>query len=352
MALDAGLGGIRGRLCGARGYALSYAEVWFTQTTGSEIRTLADIEGRFELVGLPEGSQSISAQRGPFHTEFSVDVVAGVVRELPDALCTPAPRIAVVTGLYDHVEDVLGTLGFRVKRIYRQDSIEERDPAGSVDLIDGRFVGNSGDLGLASRYWLRVFLTDPQRLARYDMLFLNCGLDDHDIAEHTTDLSNAISNLKDFIAQGGSLYVSDWAADLIRQAFPSQIAFRGDPTLFGSSRVGRSDLQIDADIHDPVLRERLGTLSLPIAMRLDEWSMMLPVEVQPVTLRVMVTGDGTGVRPETCGQASGCETYRDHVPLTVQFSYGLGQVIYTSAHVDEHADPVLEELLRILVFRM
>jgi hypothetical protein len=36
----------------------------------------------------------------------------------------------------------------------------------------------------------------------------------------------------------------------------------------------------------------------------------------------------------------------------VQFSYGLGQVVYTSAHVDEHEDPILEELLRLLVFRM
>ena len=108
----------------------------------------------------------------------------------------------MTTGAFDNIQAVVDRLGF------------ERD----VYCGDG--LGN---------YGARTLFGDWDLLSTYDVVMVNCGLTvDFDSAEARV----MVANLQRFVQQGGSLYVSDLAASLIKATWPTKLQFRSiDPPV-------------------------------------------------------------------------------------------------------------------------
>src|SRR5262245_18911886 len=78
------------------------------------------------------------------------------------------------------------------------------------------------------------FLRDPSALAKYDLVFFNCGL-----SENWTQYREEVSaNLENYVKNGGSVYASDWAFLLVERTWPDEIDFHGDDTDNWAARVG------------------------------------------------------------------------------------------------------------------
>lgn len=139
--------------------------------------TTSDAEGNFMLEA-PAGNRKIYIQTGNgsnFRTEISAMVKDNETLAL-DASQTKlnqVAKIAYVKGTYDKIEDIIQILGYTATEITNND------------------------------------LANLTTIAQYDIIFLNCGSRNN----YSTNpgLYSAIdANLAIFVANGGSIYASDW----------------------------------------------------------------------------------------------------------------------------------------------
>ena len=86
-----------------------------------------------------------------------------------------------------------------------------------------------------------------------------------------------MDNLRRFVAEGGSIYASDWAYDVVEVAFPSFIDFFGDDARRNVARVGDSQ-EIRGSIADTSLAAVLGGTSVELNFDLDIWAAMETTE--------------------------------------------------------------------------
>lgn len=139
------------------------------------------------------------------------------------------------------------------------------------------------------------------KLRQYDLVFINC-MSDSTQASSPGVFLNPTKNapaLREFVNQGGVLYVSDYALDNISEAFPGKMRF-------GRKGEGRSGDAI-ATVLDADLKELVGA-TVPINFN---------------TIYAPVASVGSECRVHL---AKGTE------PLLVSFQHGEGHVIYTSFH--------------------
>jgi hypothetical protein len=285
-------------------------------------------------------------QAGQFRQVLPVNVVAGqVVPARPDGpeacLSTDAARIAVTTGDYDRIEGIIGQLGFQAD-VYCGDS-------------DGT-------------YGARALFGDWNRLSRYDIVFVNCGLG---VRFDGPEGAAMIANLQRFVAQGGSMYVSDLAAHVIAAAWPNQIDFAaetgGEPEsgmccacsncfgqCFAVAEAPRGDgcmgtLQsefecindvsmlgyglpgdIQGNVRDPGLQQALGRNTLNIDYDSADW---IGIDRVAPGVEVLVEGEG--------------------MPLMARFGpAGGGRVTYTTFHNEAQVGADVAAILRALVFHL
>ena len=139
--------------------------------------TTSDADGNFTLEA-PVGTHTINIQTGNgsnFRTEISATVKNNETLSL-DATQTKlnqVAKIAYVKGSYDKIEDIIQTLGYTATEITNTD------------------LGN---------------LTT---IAQYDIIFLNCG-SRNNYSSNPGLYSTIDTNLATFVANGGSIYASDW----------------------------------------------------------------------------------------------------------------------------------------------
>lgn len=288
-----------------------------------------DADGNFSFSAELAGSSALlTVTKGSWHTAMEISVrgseaAVGTI-EMPTEA---APRIAVVTGEYDDMAGVLDRMGL----------------ADSYDLYGGdSFPGSEAD-------WLELFAedsdTDRPLIFSYDLVFFNCGiyaLDD--IGEDNW------STLEQFVSEGGSMYATDWASELVTGAFPDYLEFR---PVDGA---GMNSLQ--AQILDSTLADWLSGRtcvdgdciasggSLEIGEMLAEWSILDGPQATPEgeSVKIWVEGNiGTAADP-------------DIVPLTATFRHGAGRVLFTSYHSSPSAPTEgflpQERVLEYLVFEL
>jgi hypothetical protein len=200
-------------------------------------------------------------------------------RVSPDSL-----KIGVSTAHYDDIGAVLTQLGFAW-----------------TELDDDAFASSA-------------------RVEPFHLLFINC--------DTGGDPERNAPVLREFVARGGVLYVSDLAAPQIEQAFPGRMCF-------GSG--GPAPLTVDARIVSPQLREALERDRVPIHFDMPMWRAISSVDS---TVDVMIRGDARGPGLESA----------DHA-LMAGFAHGEGSVVYTSFH--NHAQSSEEEraLLRLIALK-
>lgn len=138
--------------------------------------TTSDSDGNFTLEA-PVGNQTIYIQTGNgsnFRTEISATVKNNETLNL-DASQTKlnqVAKIAYVKGSYDKIEDIILSLGYTATEITNND------------------------------------LANLTAIAQYDIIFLNCG--SRKFYTNQALFPAIEANLATFVANGGSIYASDW----------------------------------------------------------------------------------------------------------------------------------------------
>lgn len=290
---------------------------------------------------------TVRVRKGAFATEKVVGISligadAGVI-VLPGG---GEAKIAVVTGSYDRMQDILAKLG-----------LGEVDDFGMLVLGTESFDLYNGDGSLPASYPGLDELGETY--SDYDIVFLNCGVDESGIAD-----GDVAASMRAYVENGGSIYVTDLAYDYVEQAFPEFIDFFGSDAVpagevegWNDAQVGFSGITSDAEVLDPVLAEWLDGVScaggacrntdgtVHVAGFLGGWAVMNGVHPAQagnvkIWVRGFVTGDGvSGVRP-----------------LTVSFRVGQGQVLYSSYHTEEEEPSTgfrpQERILQYLIFEL
>lgn len=291
-------------------------------------------DGNFILSNVPVGNPTIVIEKGQWTKTITVTVAENHTTPIEKSQTTlpnsgtGAPKIAVVTGSYDHMEKVLKSMGV------------------TFDLFNGG--GSTGGQPVQGT-GEQLFETDA-RLNGYDMVFLNCG---SDIGNYLEDPVK--SRIRNFVQNGGTLYATDLESHVIAEVFPTAVTFAGS---------GTSGQTVEADVVDPTLRSTMQSLNLltpagklHIEGFLSGWSVIGSV---PDSTKVWVRGevDFSGQAPPPGKHvhtvAAPGAAAREVRPLTVSFSVGAGKVIYTSYHTDHGSTSQTltpqERLLGILAF--
>jgi len=265
-----------------------------------------EADGRFLVEGLPAGDHLVHVEKGSFSSTYEVSLELGLY-EIPEEECAlEPPNIAVISGSYDHIEDILDDLALE------------------YTLVDGTSADYVG------------FLRDAARMNEFDIIFFNCGIAD---TWHSHQAAIA-ANITAFVEDGGSVYASDWAHFFVEAAFPGKLDFYGEDLVFSSPRVGMEG-SVSAQVIDPTMQAIIGGATASINYDLSMW-------VVPENL-------GSGV--DTLLQAS-VEVSTGlfstgvvhNAPIAARFDVGAGRVIYTSFHNEHqattvHMRDILEEII-------
>lgn len=262
-----------------------------------------DEDGAFLLTGLTTGMHTINVEKGSFRTTFDVEVDEdGTELSSAECLDPDSVSVAVVTGEFDAVEQIIRDLGI------------------DYDIFEGRtgpqYVG---------------LLTDPDALAAYDIVFLNCGI--NDMWRPRADQVNTALN--QYVASGGSIYASDWAFSIIENSFAERIDFLGNDSQQMSVAVGREGT-IDADVVDPDMQGVLGGTIAKLNYDLGNWAVISDADAD-----ILIKGN-----TQTYGSGR-----QEDVPLAVQFDEG-GRVIYTTFHNENQLTVDMEILLREIILKL
>lgn len=278
-----------------------------------------DSEGFFQIENPPTGNQILVLESGSFRTEINIEVkeneeniVSTKDNPIKFGKETVSPvKMAVVYGSFDEIQALLDSIGFP------QISSPDVDSTGYV----------------LYNYYTDI-LYNPAELAKFDILFLNCS----SYETFRTD-STAITNLKNYVQNGGSLYASDWAYDAVETTFPDYIDFYGEDNIAGAAKVGMAESNVEADVMDDRLKEALGKDKIYVNFNLDAWVVIENVSSQT---QVWVKADSIHTYSETLYNK----------PLMVRFGYGNGQVIYTSFHNEAQVTRDMIEILITVIYSL
>jgi hypothetical protein len=344
-------GGVTGVACAPDGTGIvdAIVEAATTDCDGNPVirRTRTDARGRFELGDLAVGPTTVTIRSGNFRTQFESTILAGTTVPAGDAISdkvcleSDAARLGVLTGAYDRIQNILGSLGFGFELICG----DRRDHRHAREVL------NDAPLGRA-----------------FDVLFINCasGINFRDDAPEVDAIKD---NLRAFVAGGGSLYVSDLSADIIEQLWPDAVDFtlrarapqpvdeccvcvqcsidciEPNPTSCdpenqlpqscaeGAGIAGNGQRgTVRATVVPQFLRDALGSDTFEVVFNLGGWMQMAAVGAEVEVL--VAAPDGS--------------------PLMVLFEPipGGGRVAYTSFHTHAQANAQMEAILAALALRL
>ncbi len=313
-------GSVSGRVCAPDGTTWLGGATVAVETESGTVETTTDQDGYYTLEGVPAGSDvEVVITKGSFETTLLVDVPEDGVAQIPEEECAidQDVRIAVVDGIYDDVKSVLLNVG----------------------IDEGTITDFAGS-------WATDLLTNYDTLAQYDILLLNCGLNDLTFNLDAADGAVMKANLRQYVENGGSVYGSDWAYNVVEITFPEFIEFYGNDATVSSAKKGINTEAITGSVTDLALATALGSNQIELHYPLGAWVVMESVAPQ---VRVFIRGDaevetGTIFNPGTQSLSN--------VPHTVSFSVGEGKVVYTSFHQEPGINAEMERVLQLLVFEL
>ncbi len=309
------------------------------------VYTCTGPDGSFTLdVSLLSGTITLKFKKGSFQKTLTINLgfSAGSLGNvtLPSNPDQGAPRMAVVTGSYDRMEDILAKLGFGSLNPWGQLELGTE----TFDLYDGNYSLPDAEY----RDFPEIFNDNDgdskPDIYNYDIVFINCG----NSYEYLLNDPDKVNILRDYVFSGGKLYVTDWSYDFVEQVFPEYIDFWGsdltpetDPENMQEAQVGDGGISTNAEVLDSTLRDWLKVVSC-----VD--SLGNPVDcIDPATERVHIEGFLSQWAVMNGAHASKAGDVKFWVrgnvswyggsgvkPLTVTFKHGAGKVLYTSYHTE------------------
>ncbi len=295
-------GGIRGQLCdevrqvwleGATVYTHLYDDDGVIYDTVTDV---TDAEGRFELAVPTDRTYTVYVARGnDLVQQFDVTVPPNQFVDLPAPSCfgDVDVSVAVVTGAYDDLEVLIQAVGIA--------SFTEIDGQATTELTD--------------------FLTNPTALNEYQVVFFNGGHLEQGVIYPVTDPTVALvhDNLRQYVQNGGVVFASDWAYDLVEQIWPDAIDFLGDDAVIDAAQRGEPG-DVDAVVVDEFMAAAVGFSQVTVAYDKSVFPVMV------------AAGSGTRVYLAGTARYRQGQTVADQpdAPLAVSFEDGNGRVYYTS----------------------
>ncbi len=176
--------------------------------SGNTIKeTTTDAQGNFSL-NIPKGDYTITLAKGKFSTQRDITVTEE--NDITNFTLDILPKIAVVTGSYDNIENVLYNIGL-VNPITQEPLF---DIVEGINITKTTMTHNHDRSNMENKFTnpnltpnvdfdFGDLIASPELLSEYDIIFLNCGLDESK-TEHN-------GNLLDYVNNGGILYTTDWA---------------------------------------------------------------------------------------------------------------------------------------------
>ena len=277
-----------------------------------------DSQGQWLIEGLAAGkTYTIYVQYGSTVLDlFDVTMEeTDMVLESPDCAANTELSVAVITGDYDQMGDVLNTLGIA-----------------DYDLINGL----TGDE-------LLQFLLSSNNLMSYDAIFFPGGHIEEDIIYDTNgsnpdNVAAVHAALAQYVESGGMVYASDWSYDVVESIWPDQIDFLGDDLVPDDAQKGE-EAEVSASVIDAGLQSALGYATVPVQFDLDGWPVISSVGAG---VTVYMQGDV----PWREGMTSSSTT---NAPLLVGFSSGQGQVVFSSWLQSSNAEGEALEVIRYML---
>lgn len=201
----------------------------------------------------------------------------------------------------------------------------------------------------AVAFKVEALLSDNNEMTRYDGIFLASGTRGLGLREYNgLDADNHLVSdpavqeevrayVEDF---GGTLFVTDWAYDLVEKIWPDRIDFLGDDGTLDAAQRAEIGL-VHATIEEEGLAEILETPTLPLEFNYSNWA---PVESVGEDVTVWARGDVE----YALENGGGFATLTDS-PLLVSFTPGSGRVVYAGFHVNAQLDHTMDRLLHTVV---
>ncbi len=219
-----------------------------------------------------------------------------VMIEEPDCFTAVDFKAAVVTGDYDDFGVLFETLGIT-------DYLEVNGQTGD-EMVD--------------------FLTDLDAMSEYAVVFFDGGhleegifYDSSGAVNPTVDL--VLATLQSYVQQGGTVYASDWAYDVVERAWPQAIDFMGDDLVPDAGQVGEADVVVGT-VLDSGMESAIGTGEMAVTYDMFVWPVIL--DLGPGTTAYLV-----GDAPYTMDQQ---EQTAPNSPLMVGFDDGEGRVVFST----------------------
>lgn len=183
----------------------------------------SDHKGNFSLGNIVPNTYWLIMQKGQFRYEQQI-VVGTTPIQLPAEQTTlPSvqepengkwiPKMAIAVGNYDDLEDILGKMA-----------------VGSVDS-SGRFVAdsaagrmyiydNGGIYGGTTEGSLSSLVGSLAEMLKYHIIFIPCASTSNTAALR---VEQNLKNMRDYVAAGGKLYVTDWSGEWMDNVFPAPV---------------------------------------------------------------------------------------------------------------------------------
>lgn len=252
-----------------------------------------DSTGLAELPQVPVGEVALAIAKGPYYCELVLEVEEGLTTTDQFSIPADSVKMAVVLGAWDSIELVLERLGFSYF-------------SGAYDII------------------LANDLASEEVVARYDVIFINCG-----VPLDNSRNADVQANLRSHVESGGYLYVSDWSSTYVDEIWPEAIQFVSPDAQIGYEGTVRGD------IVDSELAAAMGTDEMDITFDLGAW--------------VVIDSVGVGTRVHVQGDVQTEQGPMSDRPLTVSFTPGDGKVIYTSFHNEAQTTSDMDHILEFIV---
>ncbi|WP_412560980.1 carboxypeptidase-like regulatory domain-containing protein [Winogradskyella sp. MIT101101] len=345
--LEAGNYSITGKFVTPNGSdAVSKASVKLYKDGTLVKEALTDSEGNFTLSELTKGNYELNIERGKFKTSTTVnleDFSEFNMLDLDSILIEEIPSIAVVTGHWDRIEAVLYNIGL----------VDPLTQEPLFDIING-YIGFDrqsqyghahGDdtqnrmnpmLSPNVDFNFGEFIQNPDLLDDYDIIFLNCGLN-----ESGTEFSH---NLTDYINNGGLVYATDYAYTYLNDitANGSEYIDFATPYKSGTSLTAEAQI-LNQDLLDWIelnYNIDVNNETVTIDEFAPDWQLVDTYDAETVLpwLYSSVEYDGNMV-----------DKY-----LAYTFLHGQGGVFYSSFHTENNSDDAttVDRLMQYMVFEL
>lgn len=245
-------------------------------------------------------------------------------------------KVAVITGDNERVEELLTE--FEVP----------------FELFDGFRVGPPEDALLWDEYQdlpsASSLLLDAEALSRYGVLFLNCGtrgMGEPDLQTLEPDTSRLsaeqVAIIRDFVEDGGELYLSDRSYPLLEALYPGALDFYGDDDSLEAALVGAKGA-LQATLVNAEFREDVGASTVWLEYPLQGWAAIEKTsdEVAP---QVLLAGDA----PLQLAEGTSLLTSS---PLLIRFEAGIGAITFSTFHNQPEVDQTFTDLQIHLLRRL